>query len=219
MAHRRIGQEVFRFGARPKRESSLDELGALIDWSDAAQVLSPLYSGPKGEKAWPPLAMFKALLLATWYDLSDVMLAEALSDRASFRRFCGFARDEETPERTAFVRFRRLLVAHGLDRGLFAAIACDLDSKGACVRKGTLIDATVIGSAAKGDKEAAWAKHKSRPPAHGYKAHIAADPRRRDHCGQRGRCLDRSFAHPGSAGRKEFRERNSRRRGLWRSRL
>ena len=27
----------------------------------------------------------------------------------------------------------------------------------------------------KKDKEAAWAKHKSRAPAHGYKAHIAAD--------------------------------------------
>jgi IS5 family transposase len=33
----------------------------------------------------------------------------------------------------------------------------------------------VIGSASKGDKEAAWAKHKSRAPAHGVKAHIAAD--------------------------------------------
>jgi transposase, IS5 family len=175
MAHRRIGQEVFRFGARPKRESSLDELGALIDWSDAAQVLSPLYSGPKGEKAWPPLAMFKALLLATWYDLSDVMLAEALSDRASFRRFCGFARDEATPERTAFVRFRRQLVDHRLDRSLFAAIARDLEKKGATVRKGTLIDATVIGSASKGDKEASWVRHRTRAPAHGYKAHIAAD--------------------------------------------
>jgi transposase, IS5 family len=175
MAHRRIGQEVFRFGARPKRESSLDELGALIDWSHADLVLSPLYTAAKGEKAWPPLAMFKALLLATWHDLSDVMLAEALSDRASFRRFCGFARDEATPERTAFVRFRRLLAAHGLDRRLFAALARDLERKGATVRKGTLIDATVIGSASKGDQEAAWAKHKSRAPAHGYKAHIAAD--------------------------------------------
>jgi transposase, IS5 family len=103
------------------------------------------------------------------------MLAEALSDRASFRRFCGFARDEATPERTAFVRFRRRLAAHGLDRSLFAAIARDLERKGATVRKGTLIDATVIGSASKGDQEAAWAKHKSRAPAHGYKAHIAAD--------------------------------------------
>ncbi len=119
--------------------------------------------------------MFKALLLATWYDLSDVGLAETLSDRASFRRFCGFSRDEETPERTAFVRFRRQLVAQGLDRGLFEAIGGDLDAKGASVRKGTLIDATVIGSAAKGDQDAAWARHRTRAPAHGYKAHIAAD--------------------------------------------
>jgi IS5 family transposase len=102
-----------------------------------------------------------------------VRLAEALEDRASFRR--GFARDEATPERTAFVRFRRQLVEHGLDQSLFAAIARDLERKGACVRKGTLIDATVIGSASKGDQDAAWAKHKSRAPAHGYKAHIAAD--------------------------------------------
>ncbi len=32
---------------------------------------------------------------------SDVKLAEALDDRASFRRFCGFSRNETTPERTA----------------------------------------------------------------------------------------------------------------------
>jgi DDE family transposase len=72
------------------------------------------------------------------------------------------------------VRFRRLLVVQGLDRSLFEAIAGDPDSKGANVRKGTLIDATVIG-ASKGDKEAAWVRHRTRPPAHGYKAHIAAD--------------------------------------------
>jgi IS5 family transposase len=175
MAQRRIGQEAFRFTTKPEGQTSLDALSSLIDWAPADRALAGLYPSAKGEKAWPPLAMFKALLLATWYDLSDVMLAETLSDRASFRRFCGFARDDETPERTAFVRFRRLLVAQGLDRSLFEAIAHDLEAKGACVRKGTLIDATVIGSVSKGDKEAAWAKHKSRAPAHGYKAHIAAD--------------------------------------------
>jgi transposase, IS5 family len=73
------------------------------------------------------------------------------------------------------VRFRRELAAHGLDRSLFEVIALDLESKGACVRKGTLIDATIIGSASKGDKDAAWVKHKSRAPVHGYKAHVAAD--------------------------------------------
>lgn len=187
MARRQIGQESFRFGAKVERKTSLDELHALIDWAIAQEPLAALYKSPKGEKAWPPLAMFKALLLATWHNLSDVALAEALSDRASFRRFCGFARGEATPERTAFVRFRRELIARGLDRSLFSAIARDLESKGATVRKGTLIDATVIGSASKSDQDASWVKHKSRAPAHGYKAHIAA------HC--------RPDAHPRCAGR------------------
>jgi transposase, IS5 family len=175
MAQRRIGQEALRFGMEAERQTSLDALLALIDFAPADLALAGLYPSAKGEKAWPPLLMFKALVLAAWYDLSDVMLAEALSDRASFRRFCGFARDEATPERTAFVRFRRELVERGLDWRIFEAIARDLEKKGATIRKGTLIDASVIGSASKGDKEAAWAKHKSRAPAHGVKAHIAAD--------------------------------------------
>ena len=72
--------------------------------------------------------MFKALLLSIWYDLSDVKLAEALDDRASFRGFCGFSADETTPERTPFVRFRRLLVAYKLDRTLFEAVTVQLKS-------------------------------------------------------------------------------------------
>jgi Transposase domain (DUF772) len=105
------------------------------------------------------------------HDLSDGRLAEARADRASFRRFCGFARDAATPGRTALVRFR-LLAGQGLGRTLFEAIAGDLERKGATVRQGAPIDA---GPASKGDKQAAWAKPKSRAPAHGYKAHIAAD--------------------------------------------
>ncbi len=61
------------------------------------------------------------------------------------------------------------------DRSLFEAIARDLEAKGACVRKGTIIDATIIGSASKGDEEAAFVKHRTRAPAHGDFAHIAAD--------------------------------------------
>ena len=41
--------------------------------------------------------MFRALLLSVWDDLSDVKLAEALDDRASFRRFCGFSGSEAVP--------------------------------------------------------------------------------------------------------------------------
>ena len=84
-------------------------------------------------------------MLATRYDLSDAA----------------------TPERTAFARFRRRLVAHGLDRNLFEAIARRSFEAGT--------SAAAIGAAGKGDKEAAWVGHRTRAPAHGYKARIAAD--------------------------------------------
>ena len=117
MAWRRIGQEQLRLSTdQSRRCGSLDEVVGLIDWAGIDRHLVPIYASAKGEQAWPPLALFKALLLAVWYDLSDVKLAEALDDRASFRRFCGFASDEPTPERTAFVRFRRELVARSLDQ-------------------------------------------------------------------------------------------------------
>ena len=65
MAQRRIGQESFRFGAKALQQTSLDELSALLGWPHAERVLAGLYASAKGEKAWPPLALFKALLLAT----------------------------------------------------------------------------------------------------------------------------------------------------------
>ncbi len=175
MAHRSIGQERFDLADRPQASSSLDALAQLIDWRSVAALLEPLYPAAKGEPAWPPLAMFKALLLSVWYDLSDVKLAEALDDRASFRRFCGFSRNEATPERTAFVRYRRLLIANGFDRRLFDAVTAQLKAKAIRVKTGTLVDATIIASASEADDEGRWVKHKGRAAVHGFKAHVGAD--------------------------------------------
>lgn len=175
MAQRSIGQERFGFATGSRSASSLDDLARLIDWRPVAALLEPLYPAAKGEPAWPPLAMLKVLLLSVWYDLSDVKLAEALDDRASFRRFCGFSGSEATPERTAFVRYRRLLVAHGLDCSLFDAVTAQLKAKAIQVKTGTLVDATIIASASEGDEEGRWVKHKGRAAVHGFKAHVGAD--------------------------------------------
>lgn len=174
MPRRRIGQETFGFEARDT-VSALDELRDLIDWSPIDAALGALPVARRGEAGWPPLALFRALLIAVWHDLSDVKLADALDDRASFRRFCGFSRFEPTPERTTFVRFRRALVAHGLDVDLFALVSEQLRARAVTVKTGTLVDATVIASASRGDEEAAWSGHRSRKAIHGYKAHVAAD--------------------------------------------
>jgi transposase, IS5 family len=176
MARRRIGQEDLIARPEPKAASSLSELAALLDRAAIDRALVGISAAAKGEPGWPPLALFRALLLATWHDLSDAKLAEALDDRASFRRFCGFAAHEPTPERTAFVRFRRELVRRGLDRALFEAVTRQLEAKGVMVRTGTLVDATLVPSASiRADGEARWAGHRRRKPVHGYKSHVAAD--------------------------------------------
>ncbi len=177
MARRRIGQEQRAVGGlEPCGGTALDLVAALVDWAEIDRLLAGISAAAKGEPGWPPLALFRGLLLATWHDLSDVRLAEALDDRAIFRRFCGFATHEPTPERTAFVRFRAALVRHGLDRALFEAVTRQLDARGVVVRTGTLVDATLIPSASIGhDGEARWAGHRRRTPVHGYKAHVATD--------------------------------------------
>jgi IS5 family transposase len=176
MSRRRIGQEAFAFGSSDAgRRCSLDDLRGLIDWAPIERRLASVSCSAKGEPAWPPLALFRTMLLAMWYDLSDVKLAEALDDRASFRRYCGFSANEATPERTAFVRFRKALIAQDLDRALFDEIAAQLKAKAIRVKTGTLVDATIIASASQDDDEARWVKRKGRPAVHGFKAHVGAD--------------------------------------------
>jgi IS5 family transposase len=107
--------------------------------------------------------------------ICQMKLAETLDDRASFRRFCGFSLDEATPERTAFVRLRKALIARGLDKALFDAVTRQLKAKAVTVKTGTLVDATIIASACEGDGDARWVKHKGRRAMHGFKAHVGAD--------------------------------------------
>ena len=72
MSRRRIGQERFGFAGDGGKQSSLDELTKLIDWMPIDRSLEIISCAAKGEPAWPPLSLFKAMLLSIWYDLSDV---------------------------------------------------------------------------------------------------------------------------------------------------
>jgi len=175
MAHRSIGQDCLVFLRPDRKPSSLDDIAKLIDWQPITELLAPLYAAPKGEAAWPPFSMFRAMLLAVWHDLSEVKLAEALDDRTSFRRFCGFSAHEPTPERTAFVRFRRELASRSLDQTLFEAVTAQLKARAIRIKTGTIVDATIVASQTEGDDEARRVKHKGRKAMHGFKAHVGAD--------------------------------------------
>ena len=57
----------------------------------------------------------------------------------------------------------------------FCSRAPALKGRGAAIKTGTIVDATVIRSASQEDADARWSGHRSRRAIHGYKAHVGAD--------------------------------------------
>lgn len=181
----------------------LEQASALVDWRAVDGVLTPLRSGLMGAPSYPVLVLFKALLLQQWYGLSDPALEEALGDRLSFRRFCGVPLDQKTPDHSTIWRFRERLAASGLGEAAFNCITSQIEKAGLMLKKGTLIDASLVPAAvnkpapperelppdADGrpasklvrsslDPDAAWTKKEGRRHF-GYKAHVALDMKSR----------------------------------------
>jgi len=160
----------------------LRKIDSQIDWRPFEKLLAPLYHPTQGRRSHPPVMMFKALLLAQWYSLSDPGLEEAICDRLSFLRFLGLSLNDPVPDETRICRFRNKLAEANLGERLFAMLAVQLQDKGLIVRRGTLVDATLIKAQprpprrgeASGDPEAQWTS-RGKDGLFGYKAHLAVD--------------------------------------------
>jgi transposase, IS5 family len=155
MAVKRIGQLGFAddlVGRRLGTNAMLERIGKLIDWRKIEVLLEELHSSRYGRPAFPPLSLFKALLLQQWHGLSEAKLEEALGDRLSFRRFCGLSLDDSAPDQVTINRFRHLLMREELVQPLFDEIVRQIDARGLILRQGTLIDASLIEAAVKRPK-------------------------------------------------------------------
>lgn len=151
MSERKLGQLGLADGLVSKRRGlneRLDQIGVLIDWAAVEKVLAPLAPSGRGAPGYPVLVLFKALLLAQWHSLSDEEVEAGLADRMSFRRFCGLALADEVPDHSTLWRFREALGKAGLAQAVFAEIDRQLDRRGMILRKGTLIDASLIAAQA-----------------------------------------------------------------------
>ncbi|MGO4728249.1 MULTISPECIES: IS5 family transposase [unclassified Inquilinus] len=128
---------------------TLDRLSELIGWPALGELVSPLDPSRLGAPGYPALVLLKALLLQQWHGLSDPGLEAALADRLSFRRFCGFALDDKTPDHVTIHRFREGLRRHGLAERVFEEVNRQIDQRELILRRGTLIDASLVEAAVK----------------------------------------------------------------------
>ena len=192
---------------RKHKDCFLDEIDRLIDWKPFEKVLRQKLKrvvNAVGNPAYPPLLMFKILLLQRWYNLSDMAVEEALCDRLSFVRFVGLSLDhDEVPDATTICRFRQSLVERNTLKRLLDKLNHQLERRGLLVREGAIVDASVVSSARRplkvldvlpedreedsgdapdvtisysDDADAAWLRKGNRA-YYGYKIHAATDSR------------------------------------------
>jgi transposase, IS5 family len=187
MAVKRTGQPSFVDALLSTKGTggSLDRLCGLAKWYRFEKLIGHMRDeGSAGRPGYPALVLFKALLLQSLYGLSDRELEEALDDRLSFRRFVGLSLEEPVPDHTVLNRFRNRLAGEGLLEKLFAELDRQLENAGVILKRGTMLDATLIEASSRRptddrpsrDPDAAFAKRQGKDGStFGYKAHVGVD--------------------------------------------
>ena len=148
---------------RTKKKEFLAQIERIVPWKEWLTLIQPCYyKGERGNKPYPLETMLRLYLLA-------------------FSDFCGVDSSNQVPNGDTIGRFRNLLVKNGLQEKLFAQVVTALTEQGLILKKGTIVDSTII-SAPSSTKN----KEKKRDPdAHqvkkgntwhfGYKAHVGVD--------------------------------------------
>ena len=92
---------------------TLEQLNKVIGWSRIEKILKKYYKvgiSTEGADAYPPLMLFKCLLLQKWFRIpSDPELESQINDRISFKNFLKLPFDMPSPDHSTFSRFRKRL--------------------------------------------------------------------------------------------------------------
>lgn len=172
------------------KETFLGKVDGAIKWGRIRRKIESTYSrAGTGRPCEDVIVLFKSLLLAQWYGLSDPELESAIADRISFTKFVGLSLQDDVPDETTFCRFRNRLKESGISDWLFRELNRQLKERGLLIKRGSLVDATIVEASVnpptKKDKEegkpacdpdATWAV-KGKKMTYGYKVHAATDPK------------------------------------------
>lgn len=167
---------------RTKKKEFLSQIDRIIPWGEWLAMIQPhYYKGERGNKPYELELMLRLYILQNLYNLSDEAVSVETIDSRAFSDFCGVESSNQVPSADTIGRFRNILVQNGLQEKLFAQVVQTLKDKGLILKKGTIVDSTIIAAPSS-------TKNRERqrdPDAHsvkkgnnwyfGYKAHIGAD--------------------------------------------
>lgn len=149
------------------------------------EIIRPYYYPDSHFGGRPPKPLEIALrtyLVQNFFTLSDEGTEDAVVDILSVRRFVGISsNDGDIPDKSTICRFRNLLIEHGIQQKIFDHLIGSLTAKGLIMKKGTIVDSTIIENSTSKrnedkarDPESSWTK-KGGNFKHGFKSHIGVD--------------------------------------------
>jgi IS5 family transposase len=164
------------------KKEFLQQINRIIPWSEWKGIIEPhYYKGERGNKPFDLELMLRIHLVQNLYNLSDMAAMMEIIDSRAFSEFCGVDSSNQVPDGDTIGRFRALLVKHALQEKLFAQVVGLLSVQGLILKKGTIVDSTIIAAPSstknrekKRDPEAHQTK-KGNTWYFGYKAHIGVD--------------------------------------------
>lgn len=140
-----VGFDILR-KATP-RHIFLREMKAVMPWQKLVKLVEPFYpkEGGPGRPVTPLIWMLKLYFLQIWYGLSDPETEDVMHDSHAVEEFMelDLGRDRP-PDETTILRFRHLVEEHELGPKILEVVNEHLAGAGITVRRGTIVDATVI---------------------------------------------------------------------------
>ena len=153
---------------RTKKKEFLEQIERIVPWNEWVAMIKPCYyKGERGNKPYELELMLRLYLIQT--------------DSRAFSDFCGVESSNQIPDGDTLGRFRNLLVKNELQEKLFAQVVEQLTARGLILKKGTIVDSTIIAAPTstknkerKRDSDAHQTR-KGNTWYFGYKAHIGVD--------------------------------------------
>ena len=167
---------------RTKKKEFLAQIDRIVPWGKWVEEIRPCYyKGERGNKPYDLELMLRIYVLQNLYDLSDMGTVAEVIDSRAFSEFCGVDSSNQVPDGDTLGRFRHILEENGIQQKLFTQVVQSLTEKGLILKKGTIVDSTIIEAPSSTKNK----KKERDPDAHqvkkgntwhfGYKAHIGVD--------------------------------------------
>jgi len=200
-----LADSICDLRTRKIKKTFFTQIDSLLDWDKISKVIDKHYKKGKSAVGCPSydgLLLFKMCLLQTWYGLSDYEVEDRVNDSISFSYFCGLNINQVAPDHSTLSRFRTAMTKASAFEPLFKEINAQLEAHQIIIKKGVLVDASVIDTPLKPkgktnfnvtkdredekevkvekdysdsvDKEASWLK-KAGKYRYGYKKHYVTD--------------------------------------------